>query len=72
MNQNPFPFKKRENPLSTGSTVKSVSSSQREKYTATMEKEMRIRVKIASAKRGMQFSQFIEEAVSEKLDREGE
>ena len=43
----------------------------REKYTATMEKELRIRVKIAAAKKGMQFSQYIEEAVLEKMGREG-
>lgn len=43
----------------------------REKYTATMEKDLRIRVKIAAAKKGIQFSQYIEEAVLEKLGREG-
>ena len=43
----------------------------REKYTATMEKELRIRVKIAAAKKGMLFSQYIEEAVLEKMGREG-
>lgn len=43
----------------------------REKYTATMERDLRIRVKIAAAKKGMQFSQYIEEAVLEKMGREG-
>ena len=43
----------------------------REKYTATMEKEIRIRVKIAAAKKGIQFSQYVEEAVLEKMGREG-
>ncbi len=45
--------------------------SNRDKYTATMEKELRIRVKIAAAKKGIQFSQYIEEAVLEKMGREG-
>ncbi len=48
-----------------------VSNNNREKYTATMEKELRIRVKVASARKGIQFSQFVEEAVLEKLRREG-
>ena len=48
-----------------------VKDNNREKYTATMEKELRIRVKVASARKGIQFSQFIEEAVMEKLRREG-
>ena len=43
----------------------------RDKYTATMERSLRIDVKIASAKKGLQFSQYIEEAVREKLEREG-
>lgn len=43
----------------------------RVKYTATMERELRKRVKIAAIKRGIVFSQYIEEAVIEKLDREG-
>ena len=43
----------------------------REKYTATMEKDLRIRVKIAAAKKGIQFSQYVEEAVLEKMGREG-
>lgn len=47
------------------------SEGNRDKYTATMERELRINVKIASAKRGLQFSQFIEEAVREKIEREG-
>jgi predicted HicB family RNase H-like nuclease len=43
----------------------------RVKYTATMERELRKRVKIAAIKKGVVFSQFIEEAVIEKLNREG-
>ena len=48
-----------------------VKDNNREKYTATMERDLRIRVKIAATRKGMQFSQFIEEAVLEKLGREG-
>ena len=44
----------------------------REKYTATMEKSLRKRVKIASAMAGIQVSTFIEEACKEKLEREGQ
>jgi len=43
----------------------------REKYTATMDSELRKQVKIAAVKKGIVFSQFIEEAVIEKLQKEG-
>ena len=66
-------FKKRDNPLSLGSkpAVTPQESDDRVKYTPTMEKDLRVRVKIASAKSSLSFSQFIEEAVKEKLGREG-
>lgn len=51
--------------------VREVDDSNREKYTATMEKSLRRRVKIACAEEGIQFSAFIEEACLEKLEREG-
>ena len=50
---------------------KVVDDSNREKYTATMEKSLRKRVKIAAATAGIQVSTFIEEACLEKLEREG-
>ena len=72
MNSKPLPFKKRENPLSAESTRQTRTVvSVREKYTATMEKGLRKRVKIASIEKGIDFSQFIEEALTEKLEREG-
>lgn len=72
MNSKPLPFKKRENPLATNPARQtSVRTSTREKYTATMERELRKRVKIASVEKGVDFSQFIEEALIEKLEREG-
>ena len=43
----------------------------REKYTATMEKTLRRRIKVASAMDGIQVSTFIEQACLEKLEREG-
>ena len=51
--------------------VKPKDDANREKYTATMEKTLRRRVKIASAQTGVQFSAFIEQACLEKLEREG-
>ncbi len=72
MNSNKLPFKKRENPLADAQPRQSVvKTSAREKYTATMETDLRKRVKIASIEKGMDFSQFIEEALIEKLEREG-
>lgn len=67
------PFKKRGNPLSIDSkpVVTEKESDDRVKYTATMEKDLRVRIKIASAKVNLSISQFIEEAVKEKLEREG-
>lgn len=51
--------------------VREADDANREKYTATMEKTLRRRVKIACAEEGIQFSAFIEEACLEKLEREG-
>ncbi|NLM33651.1 MAG: hypothetical protein GX203_05610 [Acholeplasmataceae bacterium] len=68
MTNNIGPFKKRENPFETR---KVASSTARDKYTATMDRELRKRVRIASATKGIQISQFIEEACLEKLEREG-
>ena len=95
MNSNSTPFKKRNNPFSTGGTSifddtsdkeekveekqkqvvqkqKEVVSNDanREKYTATMDKTLRKRVKVAAAMAGIQVSTFIEEACKEKLERE--
>ena len=50
---------------------KVIDDANREKYTATMEKTLRKRVKIAAATAGIQVSTFIEEACLEKLEREG-
>lgn len=66
MNSN-NPFKKRANPFAD---KKAVQSNERDKYTATMDREVRKRVKVASAMKGVQFSQFVEEACLEKLERE--
>lgn len=70
MSNNPTPFKKRENPLAN-LTRRSAVNNNREKYTATMDRELRKRVKVAAAMKGMQLSTFIEEACEEKLEREG-
>ena len=48
-----------------------IRENSREKYTATMKKELRKRIKIAAATKGIQFSQYIEEAVMDKLRKEG-
>ena len=44
----------------------------RQKYTSTMDVKLRRRIKIVCATRGIMFSEFIEIACREKLDREGE
>lgn len=71
MNSKTLPFKKRENPLATNPKPASAVSTTRDKYTATMDRNLRKRVKIASVEKGIVFSQYIEEAVLEKLEREG-
>ncbi len=43
----------------------------REKYTATMDKTLRKRIKLAAIEDGVQVSTFIEIACMEKLNREG-
>ena len=49
-----------------------VQVAEREKYTATMDKNLRMRIKIAAVKKGKQLSEYIEEAVLQKLEREGD
>lgn len=51
--------------------VLNAGSNIREKYTAMMDKELRIRLKIASVRLGIDVSKYIEEAVLEKLERDG-
>lgn len=69
MNSNSTPFKKRENPLSRISKV--TAPADRDKYTATMDRDLRKRLKVAAAMKGVQLSTLIEEACLEKLEREG-
>lgn len=87
MNSKPLPFKKRENPLETASQPAAAPQTaiptrqaaapvvqhvaERVKYTATMDKGLRKRVKVALANLDMDFSKFVEECVKEKLGREG-
>jgi hypothetical protein len=72
MNSKTLPFRKRENPLATNNQNPGVvNSGTRDKYTATMERNLRKKVKIAAVEKGIDFSQYIEEAVMEKLEREG-
>ena len=71
------PVEKKEstNPFESRRTVqqpvKTVAESDRVKYTATMDKALRKAVKIAAVNKNLQFSQYIEEALKEKLQREG-
>ena len=61
-------------PVRSGSRnqVVYVESEDRLKYTATMDRELRRRIKIVCATREIMFSQFIEQACIEKLNREGD
>lgn len=45
---------------------------ERIKYTSTMDKALRRKIKIVCATQGIMFSEFIENACREKLKREGE
>lgn len=51
--------------------VVEVEDANREKYTATMDKKLRKRIKLAAIEDGVQVSTFIEQACLEKLNREG-
>ena len=51
--------------------VKRAKVEVREKYTATMDKSLRIRIKKAAIDLDVDFSTFIEQACAEKLEREG-
>lgn len=46
-------------------------SAYKEKYTSTMDVDLRRTIKIVCATRGIMFGQFIEDACREKLQREG-
>ena len=43
----------------------------RDKYTSTMDQNLRRKIRIECAKRGILFKTFVEEACREKLAREG-
>lgn len=43
----------------------------KEKFTSTMNSELRRKIKIVCATRGIMFAQFVEDACKEKLAREG-
>lgn len=80
-------FKKRESPLTLNTEEQKpeekkaetpvikkqvvVEEPKKVKYTAVMDPDLRVRIKIAAAKKNQQISEFIEEAVAEKLEREG-
>ena len=75
-----MPFKKRSNPLETPQAPQPVvkqapvvkeNDGSRLKYTATMDKALHRRLKVAAAMTGIQISTYIEEAVAARLDREG-
>ena len=51
--------------------VVEVNDANREKYTATMDKNLRKRIKLAAIEAGVQVSTYIELACLEKLNREG-
>lgn len=61
-------------PVQTRKTTQKrvIVEEERIKYTATMDKSIRRRLKLAAAKRDVQISEFIEDAVLEKLEREGD
>ena len=66
------PVEKVVQPTPVAKAVKQpVDDSNREKYTATMDKNLRKRLKVAAAMNGIQVSTFIEQACLEKLEREG-
>ncbi len=43
----------------------------RDKYTSTMDQELRRKIRIECARRGILFKTFVEQACIEKLQREG-
>lgn len=68
----PKPVESAPQPVAAPKAVKpAVDESNREKYTATMDKNLRKRLKVAAAMNGIQVSTFIEQACLEKLEREG-
>lgn len=67
----PKPTQKPSRPATRNAYVYD-DTEERMKYTATMSKKLRRRIKVVCAQRDIMFSQFIEEACIEKLSREGD
>ena len=72
VSSNPVVVEEEKPVIQVQQTKKPVEGNGREKYTATMEKSLRKRVKIASAMAEIDISTFIELACKEKLEREGQ
>lgn len=53
-------------------TYQPVRKIEKEKFTSVMDPEIRRSIKIACAKRGILFAQYLEDACREKLRREGD
>ena len=53
-------------------TYQPVRKVEKEKFTSVMDPEIRRSIKIACAKRGILFAQYLEDACREKLRREGD
>lgn len=53
-------------------TYQPVRRTEKEKFTSVMDPEIRRSIKIACAKRGILFAQYLEDACREKLRREGD
>ena len=62
---------KRQTVVKTSPKVVETNDANREKYTATMDKNLRKRIKLAAIEDGVQVSTFIEIDCMEKLNREG-
>ena len=71
INSNPVVVEEPKPVVQVQQPKKTSEGNGREKYTATMDKALRKRVKIASAMAEIDISTFIEEACKEKLEREG-
>jgi len=63
---------KKPTPVVVKSKKAPIVVEERIKYTATMDKSLRVRVKIAAFKRGVDFSTYIEEACAQKLEEDDE
>jgi len=68
--QQPVQKQQYQQPIQKNIYIQQQVEPARDKFTSTMERELRRAIKIVCAQRGIMFAQFVEDACREKLAKE--